>query len=287
MAVYLGDQGSIEIKRDSLNAPLSSALDPGDVNVDKRRFSFDFDPAALITGDQIDIETADSSDLVLIKGHTGDSWRGYVHIDDAGGIRAFKTFRESIAGELTDALELTKPSATQNIQVTTRGSLFRCLAEVTQFDLTDSRETVDITSLGEEFRRNYANGLISGQGSANCFWCYRNLLCDEYDEISKGTEFPNYLAQLILRTKLGSDFIGRFVIYSEPGGDSVWQEATCIVTNVSIAIEPTQMIRLQFQFVTTGQIRLHVGEPPSVLLTENASTLTTEDDQGIQLEQGD
>jgi len=287
MAVFLGDQGSIDIKRDSLNEPLSSDLDPGDVNVDKRRFSFDFDPAALITGDQIDIATADGTDLVLVKDHVGDSWRGYIHVDDAGGIRGYKTFQDSLVGSLNDALELVKPTATQEIEVKTRGSLFRCLAQVQSFDITDNRETVDITSLGEEFRRVYANGLISGQGSANCFWSYRNALCDGYEQITEGVEFPNYLAQLILRTKLGSDFIGRFVLYSDLEQGTVWQEATCIVTNVSIAVEPTQAVRMSIQFVTTGEIRLHVGEPPAYLLTENASVLTTEDDIGIGLEQAD
>lgn len=284
MAVYLGNHGGVELKRDSLNEPLTSDLDPDDVNVSKKRFSFDFDSGALISGDQVDIDTTDNSNLELVSGTTSSGWRGYIHVDDAGGIRLYTTFAQAIDGGSANALTLVKPSATQKITVSTRSSVYRCLAQIQSYELTDSRETVDITSLGEEFRRNFANGLISGQGSLNCLWDYKAEICDGTDK--SRTEFPNYLAQLVIRMQQGADFIGRFFLHCD-SESSVWQDATCIVTNVGISVEPTQLIRTSIQFVTTGEIRLRMGEPPAYLLTQASSVLLQEDDSKIDLEDDD
>ena len=58
MSVYLGQEGSLLIKRASdTDGMLRSDLDPDDVNVDRRRFSFDF-RFTLITGDRIEIYTS-------------------------------------------------------------------------------------------------------------------------------------------------------------------------------------------------------------------------------------
>ena len=56
MSVYMGDDGGLLIKRTAVGQGLlRSKLDPGDVNVDRKRFSFDFPVEALITGDRIEI----------------------------------------------------------------------------------------------------------------------------------------------------------------------------------------------------------------------------------------
>ena len=128
MAVYLGNQGVVELKRDSFNDPLASDLDPGDVNAAKKRFSFDFEFGALITGDQVDIKTADGTDLEFIDGSKGDGWRGYLNIDDAGGIRAYKTFPAAVSGKLADALTLTAPTKTKKIHVYGVPGLAKCKA---------------------------------------------------------------------------------------------------------------------------------------------------------------
>ena len=38
MSVYLGYTGSVELDRDSADAPLETVLDPSDVNASRRRF---------------------------------------------------------------------------------------------------------------------------------------------------------------------------------------------------------------------------------------------------------
>ena len=46
----------------------------------------------------------------------------------------------------------------------------RCLAEVTSYQITTSRETIDSTHLGAHYRKQYEAGLIQGQGQIECLW---------------------------------------------------------------------------------------------------------------------
>ena len=279
MGVYLGVSGHVELNRSSLNTALQSVLNPDDVNVPQRRFSFDFDTGALITGDQIVISTTNGSPLELVAGHAFPDWRGFINVDDAGGIRLFPSFQGALNGDEDGAIALTQPTAPQPISAKTRGDSFRCLAQVSSYEITTARETVDITALGEEHRRNYASGLISGQGTLSCLWDYRSKLCD-----GAGGEFPHYLAQLVLRTEQGSSFQGRFYLNTDTPDQFLWYQAECIVTNVAMSFEPTQPVRSQIQFVTTGPVKLHMGMPPSHLLQEDGSLILQEDGEGLLLE---
>lgn len=281
MAIYLGESGSVELKRDSLNEPIVVTIEPDDVNVQKRRFSFDSALGTIITGDQIRLEAYKDSTFTFIEGYTG-AWEGFVHVDSVGGLKLYPLFEEALAGELDNALILIKNTVNEKITVSTKGATFRCVAQVQEFELTDSRDTIDITSIGEEFRRNYANGLISGQGSMTCFWEYA-ATCNDNDCV---VEYAHYLAQLVLRLRQGADFIGRFFIHIDERA-AVWQEATCIVTNVAISISPKALIRSQVQFVTTGEIRLLTGTPPSVLLQENTFKILAENGEGLGIENDD
>jgi len=117
MAVYLGDAGLIEIRRDSLNVPLTSVLNTTDVNVAKRRFSFDFEPEALITGDRLFITTTDRSPLVLVAGHDYPDGYWYCHVDQVGGIRLYEFFEDAVNGGYGNALALIEPTVPQSISV--------------------------------------------------------------------------------------------------------------------------------------------------------------------------
>lgn len=281
-SIYLGNNGAVQLERTTVNAPLASDLDPADVNLGANRFSFDFDPTALITGDCVTIKTQDGSDLELVAGHAFPDWSGYIHIDDAGGIRLYSTFDLAIAGEKSASITLQAPSATQRIEVTSQGRSFRYLAKITEYSITTSREAVDLTSLGEEHRRHYASGLISGQGSLNCFWDFRYELCDNLGE--DDTELSQYLAQLILRVKQGASFYGRFYLLNE-APSFVWYDAPmCIVTNVAIAVTAQAAIKAQIDFVTSGPISLRTGEPPGYILLEDSEFLLQEDGSKLELE---
>jgi len=284
MPIYFGSTGFIELKRDALNSDLETSLDPADVNITKKRFSVDKASGSLITGDQIEIETVDKSNLELLSGHSFPDLRKYMHIDDMGGIKLYDTFAAALAGEVSGALTLTAPSSKKDILIRTRNTRFRPLAKVTEFEITTSRDTIDITNLGGEFRKQYENGLISGQGTIQTIWQHRNFQLDTEDFASP--EFPVYLSQLLVRMQQGSDFEGRFYVYHDPtqNVNSVWYQSSCVVTNVAISVPVAGVVEARIEFVTNGEIRLHNGVPPSFLLLESSDKILQEDGDGILLE---
>lgn len=277
MSIYLGDSGAIELERESLNIPLHSVLDPDDVNVDRRRFSFDFPPTSLITGDKLEIGTLDGSNLELVDGHAFPDGHWFIHVDPTGGIRLYGTFAEALTGSFEQALPLIAPSAPQAITAKTSDTQFRCVGQIREFSFTSSRETLDLTGLGEEFRRNYSNGLITGQGTLTCFWDYKHELCDGIDDES---EVSNYFAQLVIRTQLGSSFFGRFYL-QRPELDSekkyLWYEARCIITNCSLQFGVGQPVLSTVEFVATEQFVLRMGRLPTYLLQEDGAKIMQEE----------
>ena len=135
MSIYFGSTGFIELKRDALNSQIGTSLDPADVNTTKKRFSVDNVSGSLITGDQVEIETVDGSNLELLSGHDFPDLRKYIHIDDMGGIKLYNNFATALAGEVTDALTLTAPSSTKNILIRTRNTRFRPLQKLLSLKL--------------------------------------------------------------------------------------------------------------------------------------------------------
>ena len=287
MTVYFGNDGMLELKRSSAS-PIQATVGVGDVSVERRRFSFSEDvQGELISGDQVDIVLVPNGNLDFIVGHNSRDWRGYVFIDLMGGIRLYEDFNDSISGEVTRALPLKVPSSSQEIIIQTRNGRYAPLAQIQSYEFTTERQTVDTTVLTDEFRKQFEAGLISGQGRIDCFWDHAYELCDPMS--CSGAELPIYLAQLCIRLVQGADFLGRFFIYTPGGADprgstnSVWYEADCIVTNVSVTLSAGDVIESSIDFVTTGPFKLLVGAPPSYLLTEEPAKLLQEDGSGIFL----
>ena len=283
MSIYFGSTGFIELKRDALNSEISTSINPADVNTTKKRFSVEKVDGSLITGDQVEIETTDGSNLELLSGHSFPDLRKYIHIDDVGGIKLYDTFASALAGEVTDALTLTAPSSTKDILIRTRNTRFRPLAKITEFEITTTRDTVDITNLGSEFRKQYENGLISGQGTIQTIWQHRNF---QNDSTFISPEFPVYLSQLLVRMQQGADFEGRFYVYHDPSQstNSVWYQSMCVVTNVAINVPASGLVEARIEFITNGEIKLHNGVPPSFLLLDSSDKILQEDGDGILLE---
>ena len=280
--VYLGTNGSVEIARSSLNAPLSSVLDAADVNVSLKRFSFDFASGALTTRDRASIYMEDKSNLQLVAGHTFPDWTGYINIDDAGGIRLFDSFTKAINGNLSEALQLIAPITSQVILVTTGDPKYRFVSQIQTYEFTTNRATIDLSSLGDEFQKQYASGLISGQGVIDCFWEYERRLC-ETDCIGQ-CELSQYFAELVIRLQQGSDFAGKFHLFTDPIKAVWWECPICIVTGVAMSFEPTQPIRTRINFVTSGAISMKVGKPEGYLLQEDLDPVLQEDLRLIALE---
>ena len=303
MAIYLGEAGHIELRRREINNVFTSTLDREDVDLTLRRFSFDGieSESLLLTGDRVRFETAkpetgDQPLLVLLADVTDQTGiTRYVHVDPLGGIRLYDTFKAAISGEAEGALALVRHTEDQDIEVHLEDVDYRCLAQVTDYSITTNRETLDLTNLGDEFRRNYASGLINGQGECTALWDY-----EHYG--SEDVEYAQYLVQLVIRMKLGAAFDGHFYI-KKPNyagstlddcnvyrqgqlDDAIWYEGKCIVTNVAMSFEPSNIIRTRIQFITTEEFQLKSGTVPGFLLQDDSGDYLLNDPDGrIPLDQ--
>ena len=284
MAVLLGEIGKVELRRTQLDESLSGTVKSSDVNPTKDRFSFDFPLGLLITGDQIEMKTTDGSLLAFIAASgwpTNQQYSDgifYIFVDEVGAIRLYQTFDEAISGEVTGRVDLVDPGRDVPITIKVRNNNERILGQVRNYELNTEREVVDTTALSDEFRRNYS-GLISGSGKITCYFDYERR---SNDALIKGesvgvVEMPIYMNQLILRTRIGSEFFAKLTLIGrgfKPGGrredfdDEVWYEFDARITNVGMAFVPDEPIEATIDFVTTGEIKLRTRYVTNYLLQE-------------------
>ena len=283
MSVYLGTFGEVELKRQFDGSVLNSTIDTGDVNVTKKRFSFDFDHGQLLTGDQIQIKSTDGSALSFIDSYTDTSVKKFIYVDELDGIRLYDSFALAVNGGLTNATTLAVPSSDIPIEVTVENSNYRILGRVQSYELNTQRETVDITALSEEFRSQIGT-IMSGSGRMSCEWEYTG-------DTSK--ELPHYLLELALRTRVGSSFGAKFYLKTNgynPGGhtnaldDSLWYEVTGVLTACAVQFTPNQLVQITADFVTTGSIQVRTNLiVPDALLQESGSNILLDQDASAKL----
>jgi hypothetical protein len=286
MGIYLGQIGSIELTRKSLESPLESIVNPSDVNANRNRFSFDFDEGYLVTGDLVELATTDNTtlDFVAASGwtagtvQTSGDW--YVFIDELGGIKLYDNFDDSLEGSTTGQVTLAAIARNIPIRVTVRDRDSRLLANVVEYELNTNRETVDVTALSDQHRQQYSS-LITGSGRVTAHWDYTN---------TTGYEPIHYLMQLVIRTEVGSSFHGKFYVKAENTtsqtgrfdatqiNDSLWWEFDALVTSAAVSFTPDSVIVGVVDFVATGPIRLKAR-------TQQKRFLLQEDDGKIELEQ--
>lgn len=284
MAVLLGCNGLVELKRTQVDEEYVGSVAVSDVNTQKDRFSFDFPSGMLITGDQVELRTTDGSLLDFIG---PDGWYNnqvykdgifYLFVDEVGAIRLYRTFDEAISGEVRGRVSLVNAGRTVPISLTVRNNNERILGQVREFELNTERDAIDTTALSDEFRRQYS-GLISGSGRITCFFDYERRLCDPMTTGGSAgvLEMPIYVHQLILRTKLGSEFSAKLTLVGrgpKPGGrqedfdDEIWYEFDARLTNVGLSFDPTLPIESTMEFVTTGEIKLRTRYVSNYLLQE-------------------
>lgn len=278
MSVYLGNFGEVELKREFDGSDLRSTINPSDVNATSKRFSFDFDHGQLLTGDQIEITSTDSSALDFINSYTKTSVKKFIYVDELDGIRLYDTFAHAVAGGTTNATALATPGNNIPIRVVVQNSEYRVLGRVQSYELNTERETVDITALSDEFR-NRIGTLMSGSGRMACEWEYTG-------DTTK--ELPNYLLELVLRTKVGSTFKGRFYLKTSgynPGGhtgasnDAIWYEFDGVLTACAVQFTTSELVQITADFVTTSKIEIRMD-------LEVASKMLQEDDSELLLDQG-
>ena len=287
MAVYLGNSGLVSIQRTGATT-YTSTLDPGDVNVAQKRFSFDFPNDTFITGDYLQITRVGGGDLDFIDAagftppgvtSTG-AW--YVNVDAVGGIRLFKTWGAALSGDVNDAVVLATPGSSYTISVAVTSGGYRTLGEVVSYELSTQRAALDASVLGEEFVEQIS-GLVSGSGRFTCFW--------DFGE-NGDLEAAQYMHHLILRQQLGSNFSAALTIKrtgesaatgaSDTDNAQLYYLIEAIITNVGISFEASTAIQSQIEFATTGQIQLRYSTGGSIA----GSLLLQEDSNALDLESG-
>ena len=280
MAVFLGNHGNVRLRR-GIDAPcgiLEDRIKPDDVNTSLNRLSFDSAVDNLLTGDRIDISTADARGLVCFAASAWSSATveptisAYVHVNAVGGLRFFYQFENAVNNNRAAEISLAAfAGAALEISVRVRDVAFNVLGNVTSYTLNTSRETIDTTSLSDKFQKQYSAGSISGSGSIDCF----------FDYTSTGIkETPLLMLQLIHRVDIGSEFdLALYLVDKELNQSltNVFYEMQAMVTQTGVTVNADGAITCTIDFVTTGEIRLLVGEPAGYVLKE--------DDDRIEIEQ--
>ena len=276
MSVYLGTYGEVQLQRQFDGGELRSTINPSDVNAAKKRFSFDFEHGQLISGDQIEITSTDGTALDFIDSYTKTSVKKFIHVDELDGIRLYDSFANAVNGGTANATALATPANDLPIRVKVENAEYKVLAQVNGFELNTERETVDTTTLSDEFRSRIST-LMSGSGRMSAFWEYTG---------NTSQELPNYLVELSLRTRVGSQFKARFYIKTtshNPGGvaandnDAVFYEFTGVLTACAVQFAPDNTVQIQADFISTGAIQLRMDlEVPSKLLQENTDEILLE-----------
>ena len=194
----------------------------------------------------------------------------YLNVNRAGNISFYETFDDALDGKGPTRIPLLKPADSPKktrIYIQFGNGFRRYMAQVTEFTINTNRNFVDTTTLGKEYAEKWKAGEILGSGSIKCQWNFRNLLC-EGDCAT--TEFVQYLAQILLRTDVGSEFASRFFLYYNPDDKSVWYDCpSCLVQKVGVSVAPDEIIYMDVEFLMNGPFSLQTGRPPNYLLAED------------------
>ena len=285
MTVYLGTFGKVELRRQADLKGLVGTVNASNVEVNARRFSFDFDHGQLITGDKIKIKSIDEPTRTLdfVDGYTETAITRFIHVDDVGGIRLFNTFAQAINGLKAEAITLSNPSNAIKIKIVLADIGSRVLAQVNSYELNTERETVDTTTLSDEFRRRIST-LMSGSGRMTCEWEYTGNTSDE---------LPNYLVELALRTKIGSNFHAQFYLKTtsyNPSGvasssnDEVFYDFDAVITACAVQFSTASIVQITADFITTGPVQLKMNlDVPDKIKLESGDDINLDQDAGAKL----
>jgi len=294
MSVYLGTCGRVELQRVSLQGQKTSVVNPSDVNVTRKRFSFDFDPGVFLTGDQLEIRTTNGATLAFVSTagwpdgvkKTGGKW--FINVDELGGIRLYSTFAAALTGGEQTAIALSCIASDVPIAVSVANARPRIIGQLTGYELNTAVEAIDQTALGDQFRSQYS-GLMSGSGRFSGLWDYR-------DSLGSGTyEVAHYLLQLALRTEIGSDFKALLYLKTNAqnptggattGDDEIWYEINGVITQAAMQVTPGTLVEITADFVTTGPIQLRAKTADdNLILQENTGEILLDQDATARLTQ--
>jgi hypothetical protein len=309
MTVFAGHYGSIELKRVGGSGTLDLELNAADLKPSRRRLSFslpgglDLPYGTINTGDRIRLTTTDARGLPVRFFRNAANTRFidnpgravlplefFANVDLMGAVRMYRTFADAIAntGQSFLAIPLTQNEGEPpwKIRLTVLPGDYNTLGQVTSFTITTDRESVDTTALGNKFR-DFSASAISGSGTVDCLFSFKNL---------EGQETPVAIAQLIQKVDVGSKFAGKFYLL-EPGlpqprgytsTEGVFYEVDGMFTRSGLIVQSDQIVECSFDFITSGEFKLRVGDSPIQLVTEAGASMGNEstlDALGVLLEE--
>ena len=304
MAIWLGVDGGLRLKRAGTSEDLYVNLEPGDVDVRAKRFSVEQTNGALITGDSVSIRRVDNDgvnvpdnlDFVAASGwsdgqkYPDGEW--YVNVDLIGGVRLYRNWSYAVKGGSANAVALEAIATGMRLRVQLIEKLDRCVGQTLSWTLNTDRETADVSALGDGFRQNKAL-MVSGSGSLECLFDAAVDQCEHDADWEQSV----YLHQLILRQQVGSQFVGVFLMKRAgalPIGlaekhreRALFYTCECVITSVVASVQVEDLLKSDVSFVTTGPIQLLYDYPASYLLQEptgREDKVLQESDFGVLLE---
>lgn len=279
MTFFIGTKGNVRLRRgtDVSLGTISSAVGPDDIQTTLNRVGIEGATDNLFTGDRVDITTSDARGLDFIpasnwsSGVTEDTFSAYVNVNAAGGLRLFSNFADAVNNTRANEIALEAfTGAAIDVEIGVRDVGFNILGNVTNYEFQSNRESIDITTLSDKFRRQYSAGIISGSGRIDC----------AFDYITSGVkETPQLLLQLIQRLDLGSAFdLALYLTDKEvdPNVDNIFYLLTAVVTSSGVSVAANELITCTLDFVTTGDVRLLVGKPSQYILKEDDDRIRVE-----------
>jgi len=267
MAFYLGQHGNIRLRRgsDIFIGSIEASIDPDDVNTVLERLDGATDN--LFSGDKVDITTTDSRGLAFIpasnwsSGVIEDTFSTFVNVNQAGGLRLYPSFEDSINNVRANEIDLQAFTGSPiAITVSVRDTRYNILGNVSRYEFNTSRDSVDLTTLSDKYKQQHSAGLISGSGRIECAFDYTTL---------GPKEAPLIMLQIIQRLDLGCAFDLALYLTDKdivPDVDNVFYLTTGITTSTGISVEANGIVSCTIDFVTTGQIRLVIGKPNDYIL---------------------
>jgi hypothetical protein len=290
MTVFVGHYGEIELRRIGSSNTLDLDVSVSDLSTSRQRFTLgagngqDIPFGTITTGDRVKITTSDARGLPFrfYRNAANTTYidnpsagvlplEFYANVDAMGAIRMYRNFADAIAnpGSRYLAIPLAKPASSPSwkTRVNLLPGSYNTLGQVEGFQISTDRETVDTTALGNKYK-DFSSSAISGSGSVDCLFSFKNVL---------GQEIPLALSQLIQKIEIGSKFAGKFYILKpglpQPPGytvtEGVYYEVNGILTKSALTLRADELVECSFDFITSGEFKLRVGETPVELTTEN------------------
>lgn len=290
MAVFLGTTGNIRLKRGSQagSSQFADQITPDDVTVTLNRVGLARSGDNLVTGDRIEIATTDARGLVCFASSNWPSATventitAYVNVNAVGGLRLFDTFNEAVNNNRSAEYTVTAfAGAALPVTITLRDSVSRVLGNVTSYELNTTRDQVDTTALSDKFKTQFAAGLISGSGRIDCLFDYTTTGIKEV---------PLMLMQTLQRVDIGSScdlalyIVDRALDSTET---SVYYEFEAVITASGVSVDTDAAITCTLDFVTTGEIKLLVGEPAGYILKEDEDRIYLESSLDFLLQESE